>query len=93
MRGFTDNRQHIRHQIQQDIGGGENHAGSLYHRQITACNRVHQQLPKSRIDEHHLDHDDTDNQIGQIDNDDIDDGREGVGKRVADNDTRARHAL
>ena len=55
---------------------------------------VDHELADAGIDEHHLDDDDADDEIGEIEGDDGDDRRPGIGQGVAEDDAcAARHAL
>ena len=54
---------------------------------------VDQQLAQPRIDKHHLDKDDADDQIGEVQRHDVDDRRQCVRKRVDRDHPPAPHAL
>ena len=74
--------EHVRRQIEQNIGRGEYQTTGLDHRDIPLLHGIHDQLTEPRINEYHFDHDDTDNQVGEVDDDDDDDGRPRVRQRV-----------
>ena len=54
---------------------------------------VDHELAHAGVDEHDLDHDDADHEVGEVEHDDVDDRRERVGQRVAEDDPRARQAF
>ncbi|MCY1236865.1 hypothetical protein D9M72_495380 [compost metagenome] len=50
-------------------------------------------MPHAGIDEDHLDHDDADDEIGEVEGDDVDDGCHRIGSRMARDDAEHAEAL
>ena len=88
-----DDGEHVRGQVEQDVGGGEDQAGRLHDGDVARAHGVDEELPQPRIDEHHLDDHHSHDQVGEVDHDDVDDRRQRVGERVLDDDAPARQAL
>ena len=53
--------------VEEDVEGGEDQAAGLHHRHVTLGNVINQILPHAGIDEDHLDHDDADDEEGEVD--------------------------
>ena len=71
--------ENIRDEVEQDVGGGKDQAQAC----TTGMSRLDTESTiswPSRIDEHHFDHDDADDQIGEVERDDVDDRRQALGK-------------
>ena len=71
---------------------GEHQAAGLDHRHVALGDRVDHILTDAGIDEHVLDHDDADDEIGEIERHDRDDRPERIGQRVAGDDARCARA-
>ena len=82
--------QHVGQEIEQDIGRGEDQGAGLDHGDVAHGHGIDQQLPETGIDEHHLDDDHPDHQIGEVEHDHVDDRRQGVGQGVLDDDVTMR---
>src|SRR4051812_42631455 len=74
--------QHVGDRIQNDEGTGKDQAAGLYHRQIAFGHAIDHELADARIDEDRFDHDDADDQVGEIERDDGDDRTGGIRQSV-----------
>src|SRR5208337_55310 len=72
------NGENVGGHVQENERGGENQATSLNDRHVVLGDLVDHQLAKARIYKYGLDDHDSDDQIGQIQRDDGNDGRQGV---------------
>src|SRR5438874_151693 len=90
---ICDDRYDVGGKIEQDIGRGEDERAGLDHRHVAVRYRIDHELADAGIDEHHFNHHDTDYQISEVEGDDGDDRRPGIGQSVTQNDFGARDAL
>ena len=79
--------------FKQNERGRENQSAGLDDRHVMLGDFIDHQLPEARIDEHRLDDDDADDQIGEVQRDDRNDRRQRVRQGVAEHDARLGHAL
>ena len=82
------NGENVGGHVEQNERGGEDQPASLDHRHVMLGDFVDHQLAEAGIDEHRLDHDHADDEIGEIERDDRNDRRKRIRQRMAHDDAR-----
>ncbi len=91
--GIGEDGDDVGRHVEEDVEGREDEAAGLHDRHVAHRHRIHHVLAHAGIDEDHLDHDDADDEIGEVEGHDVDDRGDRIRRSVAGDDAESAEAL